>query len=232
MQNQNLFEQIIVYFSTHREAWADAVAQHMIMCLAAVTLAMIVGLPLGVFCSRNRVVKTFVTGIFSTLRIIPSLAVLLLCLPVFGPGAVPALIALSFLAIPPILINTTQAFAGVPAEVIETATGLGMSPARMFFRVKVPLAMPLVLAGIKTATAEIIASATLAAYIGAGGLGVMIFTGLGLQRADLLLVGGLTVAVLSILADTLLGALEKHLVRYRRVDVKPVAPWRLPHRAA
>ncbi|MDR1068324.1 MAG: ABC transporter permease [Clostridiales Family XIII bacterium] len=232
MQNQNLFEQIITYFSTHTEAWGEAVAQHLLMCFAAVALAMLIGLPLGVFCSKNRIVKTFVTGIFSTLRIIPSLAVLLLCLPVFGPGAVPALIALSFLAIPPILINTTQAFAGVPAEVIETATGLGMSPARMFFRVKAPLAMPLVLAGIKTATAEIIASATLAAYIGAGGLGVMIFTGLGLQRADLLIVGGLSVAILSILADTLLGLLEKRLVRYRNTDIKPMTARRLPHRAA
>jgi osmoprotectant transport system permease protein len=90
----------------------------------------------------------------------------------------------------------------------------------MFFHVKLPLAMPLVLTGVKTATVEVIASATLAAYIGANGLGVIIFTGLGLQRADLLIVGGLSVAILSILADTLLGALEKRLVRYRNTEIK------------
>jgi osmoprotectant transport system permease protein len=225
-----MFEQIIAYFETHMTEWSHALFQHVEISLTAVCIAVVIGFPLGVLCAKNRVVKSFITGIFSTLRIIPSLAVLLLCIPLFGVGVVPALIALTFLAVPPVLINTTQAFAGVAPEVIETATGLGMSRARMFLLVKTPLAMPLVLAGVKTATVEVIASATLAAYIGAGGLGVIIFTGLGLQRADLLIVGGLSVAVLSVLADTLLGALEKRLVKYRTIEIKSAAPWYLPHR--
>ncbi|MDR2610206.1 MAG: ABC transporter permease [Clostridiales Family XIII bacterium] len=228
---QNLFEQITAYFSTHMQEWSRAVLEHIQISLTAVLIAVCVGFTLGVLCSGNHIAKTFVTGIFSTLRIIPSLAVLLLCIPLFGIGLAPALIALTFLAIPPVLINTTQAFAGVPAAVIETATGLGMSRMRMFLTVKTPLAMPLVLAGVKTATVEVIASATLASYIGAGGLGVIIFTGLGLQRADLLIVGGLSVAVLSILADTLLGALEKRLVRYRNVQIKPARPKHVPRQA-
>jgi osmoprotectant transport system permease protein len=221
MQKQNLFEQIGAYFQTHMEEWFQAAFEHIQISLTAVCIAVIIGFPLGALCAKSRMAKAFVTGIFSTLRIIPSLAVLLLCIPLFGIGLVPALVALTFLAVPPVLINTAQGFAGVPPAVIETATGLGMSRARMFFSVRLPLAMPLVLAGVKTATVEVIASATLAAYIGAGGLGVIIFTGLGLQRADLLIVGGLSVAVLSLSADTLLGALEKRLVRYRNVEIKP-----------
>jgi osmoprotectant transport system permease protein len=230
MNKQNIFDQIIEYFETHIPEWSNALFQHLEISLTAVCIAVAIGFPLGALCAKNRIIKSFITGIFSTLRIIPSLAVLLLCIPLFGIGVVPALIALTFLAIPPVLINTTQAFAGVAPEVIETATGLGMSKVRMFFLVRLPLAMPLVLAGVKTATVEVIASATLAAYIGAGGLGVIIFTGLGLQRADLLIVGGLSVAVLSILADTLLGALEKRLIRYRNIEIKPITPRYLPHR--
>jgi len=222
MNEQNIFEQIVLYFRTHMQQWTQAVIEHLEISFTAVCVAIVIGFPLGVFCSRNRIVKSFITGIFSTLRIIPSLAVLLLCLPLIGTGVLPALIALTFLAIPPILINTAQAFAGVAPEVIETATGLGMSKSRMFVHVRLPLALPLVLAGVKTATVEVIASATLAAYIGAGGLGVIIFTGLCLQRSDLLIVGGASAAIISILADTLLGALEKRLVRYRNTEVKVV----------
>jgi osmoprotectant transport system permease protein len=164
--------------------------------------------------------RTFITGVFGTLRIIPSLAILLLCIPILGTGLAPALVALSFLAIPPVLINTTQAFAGIPAPIVETARGMGMSDARIFLTVKAPLSAPLVLTGIKTAVVEVIASATLAAYIGAGGLGNIIFTGLGLLRADLLLIGGVSVAVLSMLADSLLSLLERRVVRYRNPDPK------------
>jgi osmoprotectant transport system permease protein len=139
-------------------------------------------------------------------------------MPLFGIGLLPAFVALSFLAIPPILINTTQAFATIPAPVVETAEAMGMTPGMVFTRVKFPLAMPLILPGVKTATVEVIASATLAAYIGAGGLGNIIFTGLGLLRPDLLIIGGASVAALSIAADQLLGLLEKRLVRYRNSE--------------
>jgi osmoprotectant transport system permease protein len=132
-----------------------------------------------------------------------------------GIGIKPAVTALVFLAIPPILINTTQGYSSIPLPVLETARGMGMSNRRIFFLIKMPLAMPLVLAGFKTAMVEVIASATLAAYIGGGGLGAIIFTGLGLMRSELLLIGGISVALLSILADILLSCLERRVVRYR-----------------
>jgi osmoprotectant transport system permease protein len=141
-------------------------------------------------------------------------------MPIFGIGLTPALVALSFLAIPPVLINTTQAFSTIPPSVIETADAMGMTKGMVLTRVKFPLAMPLILTGVKTAAVEVIASATLAAYIGAGGLGNLIFTGLGLSRPDLLIIGGASVAALSIAVDTLLTKLEKRLVRYRDADIR------------
>jgi osmoprotectant transport system permease protein len=211
------FEKIITYFQTRSGVYAEALTQHVFISLVCVGIACAFGIPLGVLCARSPKARTFIMGIFSTLRIIPSLAVLFVCMPIFGIGLLPAFVALSFLAIPPILINTTQAFATIPAPVVEAAEAMGMTSGMVFTRVKFPLATPLILTGVKTATVEVIASATLAAYIGAGGLGNIIFTGLGLLRPDLLIIGGASVAALSIAADQLLSLLERRLVRYRDV---------------
>ncbi|MDR2162825.1 MAG: ABC transporter permease [Clostridiales Family XIII bacterium] len=221
MGTSHLIEKIIEYFRNKPDVYAEAFATHIMISAICVGIACAVGIPLGIACAKSRRVRLFVTGVFSTLRIVPSLAVLFICMPIFGIGLTPALIALSFLAIPPVLINTTQAFAAIPRPVIETAEAMGMTGGMALTRVKFPLAAPLILAGVKTATVEVIASATLAAYIGAGGLGNIIFTGLGLLRPDLLIIGGASVAALSVVADTLLSKLEKRLVRYRDPGMRP-----------
>ncbi|MNW59437.1 Choline transport system permease protein OpuBB [compost metagenome] len=123
--------------------------------------------------------------------------------------------ALVLLAIPPILINTVTGLQEVPSFMIESAYGIGMSRKQVLWKVKFPLAAPMILTGIKTAAIEIIASATLAAKIGAGGLGGIIFTGLGLNRMDLLLIGGLAVAALSIAAGLVLDISDRLIFRYK-----------------
>jgi osmoprotectant transport system permease protein len=222
MNNSHLLEKMITYFQTRSDVYAEAFATHLMISAICVGIACAVGVPLGIVCSGNPRARTFITGVFSTLRIVPSLAVLFICIPVFGIGLTPALVALSFLAIPPVLINTTQAFATLPAHIVEAAEAMGMTRGMVFARVKFPLAMPLILTGVKTAAVEVIASATLAAYIGAGGLGNIIFTGLGLLRPDLLIIGGASVAALSICVDLLLTRAEKRLVRYREAGLRPV----------
>ena len=126
-----------------------------------------------------------------------------------GTGVRPAMTALVLLAVPPILMNTAAGFSEVPAFMLETAEGLGMTERQMFWKVKVPLAMPMILTGMRTAAIEIIASATIAAKIGAGGLGGIILTGLGLNRTDLLLIGGISVALLSLAAGMVFRLLMK-----------------------
>lgn len=154
---------------------------------------------------------------FQILRIIPSLAILFLLIPVMGTGLRPALAALIVLAVPPILLNTAAGLDEVPDFMLETASGCGMTAGQIWRRVRFPLAMPMILTGLRTALIEIIASATLAAKIGAGGLGGIIFTGLGLYRYDLLLIGGGTVAVLSLLAGILFSLLNRVLLRFKFV---------------
>ncbi len=208
-------QSIIRYFISNTDTYFLAVEQHMEVSLLSVLTAMAIGIPLGILSTRNRFTYNFITGIFNTLRIIPSLAILVLCIPIMGTGVKPAMTALVFLAVPPILINTALAFKSIPDFMLETAAGMGMEASRVFFKVKVPLALPFILTGIKTATVEVIASATLAAYIGAGGLGTIIFTGIGLYRSDLLFIGGASVAMLSIFASVLLSQLERRLLKYR-----------------
>lgn len=209
---------MLTYYSQNIAAYWQAVGEHLGISLIAVAIAALVGIPMGILSLRSKRISTFVTGVFNTLRIVPSLAILVLCIPLFGVGVRPALIALTVLAVPPILINTAKGFEGLSPSVLEAAKGMGMSSLRIFWTVKMPLAMPLMLAGLKTATVEVIASATLAAYIGAGGLGGLIFTGIGLFRTDLLLMGGLSVAALSLTASLLWSVAERFATRYTRTN--------------
>jgi osmoprotectant transport system permease protein len=210
-------EVFVDYFANNLDSYLTAVREHIMISLIVILIAGLIGISLGVLCAKFQSVKPFIMGIFSTLRIVPSLAVLILMIPIIGVGVTSAVIALIFLAIPPILINTMLAFDSLPPSVLETALGMGMSQKRIFLTVKFPLALPLIMTGIRTAMAEVIASATLATYIGAGGLGNLIFTGLGLMRSDLLLIGGVSVAILSLSAGLLLSCLESRLFRYKNL---------------
>lgn len=208
---------ILSYFSAHFPDYILLVKEHILISLSTVFLAMCIAIPLGILSARHHFLYQGIKGIFGTLRIVPSLAILILFIPIVGTGIKLAVVALTILAIPPILINTALAFCTLPEAVLETALGMGMGNWRTFFTIKVPLAFPLIFAGIKTATVEVIASATLAAYIGAGGLGSLIFTGLGLMRTDLLLIGGASVGILSLLTSYLLNQLDHQITKYKMV---------------
>lgn len=210
-----MVQQILQYFSENTDTYLLALREHIWISLITLSMAMIIGIPIGCFCAHAKKWSKLVTALFQVLRIIPSLAILFLLIPVMGTGIKPAMTALTLLAVPPILMNTTVGFGSVPEFMLETARGLGMTKRQIFWKVQVPLSLPLVMTGIKTALVEIIASATLAAYIGGGALGTIIFTGLGLGRSDLLLIGGCSVALLSILAGILLNAADRQLLKYK-----------------
>lgn len=211
-------QSILEYFQKDMNSYLEVLGQHLEISLISLLAAIIIGIPFGILSTKNKVWYQWVTTWFNTLRIIPSLAVLIMLIPIVGTGIKPAIIALVILGIPPILLNTALAFNTIPEFMIETSMAMGMSKAQSFWKVKVALAAPLMLTGVKTALVEIIASATLAAYIGGGGVGNIIFTGLGLNRADLLIIGGVTVAVLSMLANVTMLGLEKHLLRYKYIN--------------
>ncbi len=188
--------------------WTDlaaSAAQHLILAGSALALAVILGLPLGVLAAQSARVRTVVLSVAGVGRTLPSIAVLMLLLPLLGVGAFPAIVALALLAIPPIVINADLAIRGVPAAALDAADGMGMTAVQRFARVIVPLALPVSFAGVRTAATETIASATLATFVGAGGLGDEIVRGLQTNDATILFAGAITVALLALLTELVLS---------------------------
>ncbi len=198
------------YVAANHGPLAHAALVHAGLSLSALAIACALSIPLGIWTSRHRAGSS-VVAVMTALRSIPSLAVLALVLPVLGLGTKPALVALTLLAIPPILINTDVGYRSVDAAAIEAALGMGMLPQQILRRVETPLAAPVVLAGVRTAAVEVIASATLAAFIGGGGLGDLIVAGLQNDDVGELLAGAVCVALLALVAEVLLGITQQRL---------------------
>ena len=212
-----MWQSIVTYLMENKDAFLIQVRDHLVISLLALAIACLIGIPLGYLASKNPRSEKWISGPFQVLRVIPSLAILVLLIPVMGVGIAPALTALTILAIPPVLLNTTVAFKEVPSFMIECAQGIGMNDKQVLHKVRIPLAMPTILAGIRTSLVEVIASAALTAKIGAGGLGEIIFTGLGLNRMDLLVLGGVSVAILSLGCGLLFDLITRRILRYKYV---------------
>lgn len=187
------------------------VVAHVILSGSALAAALAVGIPLGTLVARVSALRGVSLASLFVARTIPSLAVLALALPLVGIGFWPSLIALAVLAIPPIALNTDLGLRSVSRSVRDAARGLGMAEAQIRRRVDWPLALPIVFAGIRIAAVEVVASATLAAFIGGGGLGEYIIDGLAENDTRLLLLGALSVGVLALALQALLGFFEKRL---------------------
>ena len=186
---------------------------HVALALVALAAALAIGLPLGAFAARTPRLRAATLGAIGIGRVVPSLAVLALMLPLVGVGFTPAVLALVLLAIPPIAINTDLGLRSVPETIREAARGLGMNSNQVRARVEWPLALPIVFAGIRTASVEVVASATLAAFIGGGGLGEYIVNGIALNDTGLLLEGAGTVGALALAIGGALALIERHLAQ-------------------
>lgn len=177
----------------------------------AIALGIAIAVPLGVVLTRFPKVAKIIIAIASMLQTIPSLALLALMIPLFGIGKIPAIVALFIYSLLPILRNTYIGMNNVNTTLKDCAKGMGMKPIQSIFQVELPLATPIIMAGIRLSTIYVIAWATLASYIGAGGLGDLIFSGLNLFQSKLILGGTIPVIILSLIIDYLLGLLETAL---------------------
>ncbi|MEN9239567.1 MAG: ABC transporter permease [Thermostichales cyanobacterium SZTDM-1c_bins_54] len=199
------------YASQNWEQLLQACQEHLALSGIPLGIGLLVGLPCGWWSSRSPWVAVVVVNILNTLRVIPSLAVLFLAIPYLGLTWQAAVVALTLLVLPPIVISTDVAFREIDPAIREAAYGMGMSPRQVLTQVEIPLALPVILAGIKTATVEVVASATLAAFIGAGGLGTFITLGFALYDISILLVGAIPVALLALGAELLLSGCQRWL---------------------
>ncbi len=206
-----LLARMMDYVASRPQEVVTAVLEHLRYVAVALGVAMVLCIPLGVWTSHApwRRMAQSIINIFSGIRVIPSLAVLFLALPYFGLSFASSAIALTILALPPILVNTDAAFRAIDAAIIEAAQGMGMTSRQTLLRVELPLALPVILTGIRTATVEVIASATLAAFIGGGGLGLYITRGFAMYDNAILLTGAIPVALLAFAAELVFSALQR-----------------------
>ncbi|MDB5094929.1 MAG: transporter permease [Candidatus Eremiobacteraeota bacterium] len=184
---------------------------HVVLAGAALLVAAAIGITLAGRAVDRPLPRGVLLALAGGFRVVPSLAVLTLTIPLLGLGFAPALLALVILALPPILVNTDVALRSVPSTTLEAARGMGMTERQVGIRVRWPLALPVVAVGVRTATVEVIASATLAAFIGGGGLGDYIVSGLQTGNFPELVLGAASVAALAILADAALGFTQRRL---------------------
>ncbi|HEX6441459.1 MAG TPA: ABC transporter permease [Stellaceae bacterium] len=216
-------------YETRRDFFTSALVRHIVLVAAAVGPAVAIGFPLGVLAARRPQIRGPVFAILNLLQTIPSVALfgllivplsalatalpLLAAIGVGGIGPAPAIIALILYALLPVVRNSMAGIDGVDPGVIDAGRGMGMTPRQLFWRAELPLAAPVLLAGLRIVIVQAIGLAVVAALIGAGGLGTLVFEGLGQYAADLVLLGALPAITLALAADFLLQTLSALLAR-------------------
>jgi osmoprotectant transport system permease protein len=202
------------FFVNHRAEILDTTLEHLTLVVIAMAFAILIGVPLGMFVVQRPALRGIALGVASILQTIPSLALFGFLIPIpfiGGVGRRTAIVALVLYALLPILRNTYVGLTGIDPAVLEAAEAMGMTNLQILWRVRFPLALAVILAGIRTATVITIGVATIAAAIGAGGLGTFIFRGVAMVSDAVILAGAIPAALLAILADLLLGLLERKL---------------------
>ena len=206
------------FIFTHKREVATLTAEHLWLVAVSMLLAIVIGVPLGILLTRRPRWKAVVLGSTNVIQTIPSLALfgLLLPLPWLGARADRlAIVALALYALLPIVRNTYVGIAGISPPVREAAIAMGLTSGQLLWHVELPLALPVMLAGIRVAAVITIGVATIAAAIGAGGLGEFIFRGIAMVDNGVILAGAIPAALIALAADTLLSGVEKLLVRHR-----------------
>lgn len=192
------------------------VGQHLWLTSVSLALAIAIALPLGVLAARRPRARGVLLGVFGVIYTIPSLALFVLLIPVMGLGLVPAVTALVAYAQVILIRNITVGLLGVDPAALEAAQGMGMTPRQRFWRVELPLAMPVILAGVRIAVLAIIGIGTIAAFINGGGLGVLLFTGVAQSHPDKIIAGAIGASGLALGASAILRTLENRAVRVAR----------------
>ena len=199
------------YILTHPTQFWRALGVHISLSASALLIAALVCIPAGIAVARRGDLSLVVVNLANVGRTLPSLAVLALVMPVLGTGFAPALFALTLIALPPIITHTITAMRGVDADAIDAAVGMGMTRANLLWKVELPMALPVIFAGLRTAVVQVISGAVLAAFIGGGGLGDFITSGIAMMAVPQLLVGAIPVALLALGTDFLFGALQRRM---------------------
>ena len=209
-----MLREVVAWLADKRSAFEVAAGQHLLLSATGLAAAIVTALPLALVLVNWRRLANVAIGSVNVLRTIPSLALLAAMLPLIGTGFLPSVIALTLYGLPAILINSYTALSEVDADIVEAGLGQGMTSRQILRRISIPLALPVVFAGIRTAAVQIVSAATLAAFIGGGGLGELITAGMGTLNIPQLVVGGFAVAALAVATELFFAAMEWSVRRH------------------
>ena len=190
-----------------------ALGQHIVIAFTSIAIAFVLSLAIGIWAARREAVFRSALTVTGLLYTVPTLAFLALLIPVVGLGKSNAIICMVAFSLMIMIRNVAIGIREVPHEVVDAARGMGMSPRQILIRIELPLALPVIVAGLRIATVTVISVAVVAAYVNAGGLGTLIFSGISNDHAPKIWTGALTACALSIVADLSLARLEGWLKR-------------------
>ncbi|ADC86693.1 ABC transporter permease [Staphylococcus lugdunensis] len=186
--------------------------EHFQISIIALLLAIVIAVPLGILLSKTKKTANIVLTIAGVLQTIPTLAILALMIPIFGVGKTPAIVALFVYVLLPILNNTILGVKNIDKNVIQAGTSMGMTRLQLMKDVQLPLALPMIISGIRLSSVYVISWATLASYVGAGGLGDLVFNGLNLYQPPMIITAAILVTAIALIVDFLLSLVEKWVV--------------------
>lgn len=205
---------VIGLFNSRSELVLQSLFEHIQISVIAVLLICMVGIPVGLMITRIRWLAQPVIFLAGVLYTIPVLALFGFMIPLLGIGNKPTLFALFIYGLLPLIRNTYTGVINVDKTIVEAAQGMGSTDFQVLFKVQLPLAMPVIIAGVRTVTVMTVSVATIAAFIGAGGLGVLIFRGITTYNIPMIVLGSMLVAVLALAADFIMGGVEKAIEKY------------------
>ena len=200
------------FFAQYGDELVSKTIEHFYISIISLLIAIVVAVPLGILLSKTKRTANVVLTIAGVLQTIPTLAILALMIPIFGVGKTPAIVALFIYVLLPILNNTVLGVQNIDKNIIEAGTSMGMTKLQLMKDVEFPLALPLIISGIRLSSVYVISWATLASYIGAGGLGDLVFNGLNLYEPPMIISAAILVTCLALFIDFLLSLVEKWAV--------------------
>lgn len=214
-----MINEIFKLYFERKEWFLELLLQHIHISINVIVIAGILGMILGIFISEYKKFAPFVIGVTNIVYTIPSISLLGFLIPFFGIGDKTAIIALIVYALLPIVRNTYTGINTIDNEIIEAAKGMGSTKIQILVKIKFPLAVPVILAGLRNMVVMVIAMTGIASFIGAGGLGVAIYRGITTNNSSITYAGSILIAMLALICDFILGLIEKHFKKKRRINI-------------
>ncbi len=196
------------YLVTEKSKILSLLAQHVELTIIAILLAILIGIPIGIFISHYKSIRKYVLGFINVVQAVPSMAFLGLLVPVLGIGSTPAIFMVVLYSLLPIVKNTSTGITGIDAGVLESATGIGLTPRQILFKIQLPLALPIIMAGVRISAVSAVGLMTLSAFVGAGGLGYLVFSGVQTVNNTMILAGAIPACILALCVDFVFSKVE------------------------